>query len=64
MSGFQDIGGNIFDMNGFICPAARTRTFTEIPLRSNIGKETVKQAFRPNLMKIGGGNDKGRQIVL
>ncbi len=42
MSGFQDIGGNIFNMNGFIGPAARTGTFAEIPLRSNIGKETVK----------------------
>ncbi len=42
MSGFQDIGGNIFNMNGFICPAARTGTFAEIPLRSNIRKEAVK----------------------
>ena len=42
MSGFQDIGGNIFNMNGFIGPAARARTFAEIPLRSNVRKETVK----------------------
>ena len=42
MSGFQYIGGNIFNMNGFICPAARARTFAEIPLRSHVGKETVK----------------------
>lgn len=42
MSGFQYIGRNIFNMNGFVGPAARTGTFAEIPLRSNIRKETVK----------------------
>lgn len=42
MSSFQDIGGNIFNMDGLIGPAARTGTFAEIPLRSDVRKETVK----------------------
>ena len=42
MSGLQDIGGNIFNMNRFIRPAARARTFAEIPLRSHVRKEPVK----------------------
>ena len=59
MSGFQDIIIHIFNMKGFVGPAARTRAFTEIPKRSNVWNNPLKEAFSPKLVEIGGGNDKG-----
>ena len=42
MSGFQDIGRNIYQMDGFVGPAAITVAFTEIPKRSNVWNNPLK----------------------
>lgn len=51
-------------MDGFIGPAANTRTFTEIPFGGNIGNNSLKDLFGAGLMKIGGSNNEIEQIVL
>ena len=45
-------------MDVFVGPAARTRTFAEVPFGSNIGKDALEDAFGAIMVKIGGGNDK------